>query len=257
VLTVASPRPVPVLIYHHVSPRPGDTVTVTPDVFASQVHWLVRSGYRFLTADQVVAHVTGVQPVTEPAVALTVDDGWLDFQRHAWPLLAELGLPVTLFIVTGRAAAAGRGEGGEQALLPGHEESKQLIAAGRADRVVMGWDLLRELTATGLVSCHSHLESHRRAAELADADLAGELARSRQTLERELGMGCPFLCWPYGSWDERTADLALAAGYRALFTTVPRPAAWGGGSRAIPRIEAQDSLPWLQQLMASCGADFR
>ena len=41
-------QPLPVLMYHHVSPKPG-LVTCSPDNFRAQMQWLAKNGWRTLS----------------------------------------------------------------------------------------------------------------------------------------------------------------------------------------------------------------
>ena len=47
------------------------------------------------------------------------------------------------------------------------------------------------------------------------ADLAREVAGSRETLERITGARVTSFCYPYGDFDDRVVDAVRAAGYRA------------------------------------------
>ena len=242
---------IPVLMYHHIAPHPGDTVTVTPEVFAAQMRNLVAEGYRFLSADELVGHVSGIAPVQERSVAITFDDGWLDNYRNAYPLLVELGIRATVFIITARTAAASLRRRGSTVQPPVHEEAKRLIMAGHAERVVLDWETIRAMKAGGLVDFYSHTVSHRRCADLSPEELHFELTASKQVLEQELGSPCLYLCWPYGSFSETAVQAAREAGYRALFTTVDGFCADASDPLLIRRIDVRDSVEWLRSRLAA------
>lgn len=241
---------IPVLMYHHVAPHPGDTVTVTPEVFCDQMECLVEAGYRFLSLHELTRHVTGVAPVREKVVAITLDDGWLDNYLNAYPVLERLGIKATVFIVTGRTDAASLLGCSTSVAIPVHEEAKNYIRDGRAERVVLDWNLIRTMAAGGLIDFQSHTVSHRRCAELSSGELVQELTASKETLERELGGRCDSLCWPYGSFSDHTVRIALQAGYRTLFTTIHGFAAADSDPLRIKRIEVQDSVTWLRHWMS-------
>lgn len=95
-----------VLTYHRVA-EPDDTpdldpllVSATPETFRRQMEHL-RKRYRPVGLDQVVeASSEDGRPLPERAVHVTVDDAYRDFAEHAWPILRELGIPVTVFVPT-------------------------------------------------------------------------------------------------------------------------------------------------------------
>jgi hypothetical protein len=56
-------QPLPVLMYHHISPKPG-LVTCSPDNFRAHMQWLVENGWKTLSTDaftQILAIVEGDQ----------------------------------------------------------------------------------------------------------------------------------------------------------------------------------------------------
>lgn len=95
-----------VLTYHRIA-EPDDTpaldpllVSATPESFRRQMVHL-RKRYRPVTLERIVeACSRGGRPLPERAVHVTVDDAYRDFAEHAWPVLRELGIPVTVFVPT-------------------------------------------------------------------------------------------------------------------------------------------------------------
>jgi peptidoglycan/xylan/chitin deacetylase (PgdA/CDA1 family) len=255
-LTVMTPEKiqnaVPVLLYHHINPHGGDTVTVTPEVFAGQMRLLAESGYRTLTLGELLEFVKGKEAAAAKAVVITFDDGWLDNYLFAYPVLLQYRFTAATFLVTGRVAAARVASLPEQ--VPCHEEAKRLISAGEAGRVVMDWDLVRRLQDEGLMEFYSHTVSHHRCSGLGAAELAAELQMSKAALEAETGRSCPYLCWPYGDWDEAALQAALAAGYTAVFTTVDGFTRRGSDPAGIRRIEVKNSVEWLRQRLSQGGS---
>lgn len=237
-------RPVAVLLYHHINPHAGDTVTVTPEVFAGQMSFLKEAGYSTLTVAELLDHMSGVRQLPHKSVLLTFDDGWLDNYLFAYPVLAQYRFRATFFLVTGRVNGVNMASQPDS--VPSHDEAKLLVASGEAGRVVMGWELVRRLQAEGLCEFFPHTATHRKCSILDDAALAAELALSKADLERELSREGFCLCWPYGDFDARTVQAARDAGYRALFTTVDGFVSTGSDADCIRRIEVQNSVEWLQ-----------
>lgn len=236
--------PVPVLLYHHINNNAGDTVTVTPDVFAGQMAFLKAAGYRTLTIAELLNHISGNCPAPLNSVVLTFDDGWLDNYLFAYPVLMNYLFRATNFLVTDRVNAVKVTSLHDS--IPCHEEAKRLIGNGEAGRVVMGWELVRKLQGEGLLEFHSHTASHRKCSTLNDAELTAELTDSKVVIESELGKNCFCLCWPYGDYDQRTVSCAVAAGYKAMFTTEDGFTMSGSDVRHIRRIEVQNSVEWLK-----------
>jgi peptidoglycan/xylan/chitin deacetylase (PgdA/CDA1 family) len=88
--------PVVILIYHRVTTLPSDPqlLAVTPDNFRAQLRYLKQSY-------PVVRFEDDWSVLTEPAVAITFDDGYADNALEALPILEEVGAPATFFVSTG------------------------------------------------------------------------------------------------------------------------------------------------------------
>ncbi|AOV16182.1 hypothetical protein BJI67_03060 [Acidihalobacter aeolianus] len=222
-------RAVPVLMYHHVGPRPG-LVTVSPATFEAHMTRLARSGYRTITADELLAFMQGRATVPDRSVAITFDDGYLDNYVHAYPVLQRLGLHAIIFAVTGWI---GDGQprpyaGGWEDLpdCPDHRTCKRLIEAGEADRAMLRWSEIETMSADGTVEFHSHSHSHVRWDQLhpelaaRNAALREDLERSRATLAERLGLNDRHLCWPWGHIEPEYPTLAAGLGFQAQYSVI-------------------------------------
>ncbi len=115
----------------------------------------------------------------------------------------------------------------------------------------LSWAELAALRDAGWI-LGSHLATHPRGRHrLYDEDdvrhaarLHDECARSREALERRLGVCCELLAYPFGEHTPALADAARAAGYRAAFTVTD--AAWQGDLLAIPRIDPLVPRPLIE-----------
>src|SRR5208283_4148623 len=61
-------RPIPVLMYHHVTQHKGDMITVTPEVFDGQMRCLIQAGYRMLSVDELASYIAGELILEQKAV---------------------------------------------------------------------------------------------------------------------------------------------------------------------------------------------
>lgn len=243
--------PVPVLMYHHVAPRAGDLVTVTPETFEGQMRHISEGGYSALSLDELLAVVRGGADPPPRAVAITFDDGWLDNGAHAFPVLRRYGLRAAIFVVTDWVERASSPHlPGNPPAFPPHREARERAERGGLPGVVLDWGRLAEMRASGVVDVYSHTRSHLKCDRVPEEVVAEELRASKGRIEERLGSPCPFLCWPYGKIPRRAEALAREAGYEAVFTTrhdVVRP---GTDPYDLPRIVVKDSVPWFTRRMA-------
>src|SRR5208283_1987106 len=235
-------------MYHHVNTHKGDIVTVTPDVFEGQMLYLHKSGYRTLTIDELVSYIAGEMALTQKAVVVTFDDGWLDNYIYAFPVMKRYNINACIFIVTDWVNNSST-DTSLSVTVPDHKESKSLIRKGRAGEVILGWDRIRAMQDSGLVEFYAHTRRHARCTTLSEQELLSELGESKRAIENHLGKSCPYLCWPYGEYNDAALKVARDIGYNALFTTVHGVANPGSDPFAINRIVVKDGVAWFKKRM--------
>lgn len=192
-----------ILGYHHISDVPGP-MTVSVRHFAAQMRWLaaVRT---LVTLDiaKLPAWLATAGP-GEHAVAVTFDDGYLSAYTEAAPILAEAGIPSTVYVPSDHVGRPGR------------------ISGTHA----------RELAALGM-RIGSHTRSHADLRRCPDGELDDELAGSRAALEDITGSAVGGFAYPYGLLDDRIAARVATAGYTHAVTT---HRAWAFTSTATYRL---------------------
>ena len=180
----------PVLYYHRVGPfRSGAPrkMTVTPENFKSQMHFLRRNKIEVLTLDRVLAG--------EKGVALTFDDGFKDCMDHALPVLQALHFPATFFIVAG---------------LVGGTDTWMRVTPMPEERI-MDWDDLKRLLDAKM-TIGSHSMTHTALTQ-------EEVVQSKRVLEEKLGVKMDHFAYPRGEYTAEMPGWVREAGYRAAWGT--------------------------------------
>lgn len=188
-----------ILCYHAISASWPADLAITLAQLRRQLEWLVRHGYRGATfSEAVTAHASG------PTVAVTFDDAFATVLEHAAPVLASLGLPGTVFVVTDFA------DSGRTLAWDGID----CWAGGEHDSELRGmsWPELQRLEQAGW-EVGAHTRTHPHLTTLDDYALARELRESRAACERALGHRVTSIAYPYGEIDDRVIRAAVAAGY--------------------------------------------
>jgi peptidoglycan/xylan/chitin deacetylase (PgdA/CDA1 family) len=92
----------PVLMLHRFAdPEDGNPRGHDPTALRSNLEYLRREGYKFLALDEALDLLIERPQDIRRAVAFTVDDGYEDFRRVAWPIFSAYECPVTVFVVSG------------------------------------------------------------------------------------------------------------------------------------------------------------
>lgn len=199
---------VPILAYHTIADDSRPEIApfaVRPAAFARHLDLIVGGGHTALTVSDYVAFVLlGVALPPRPVV-ITFDDGFEDNLSVAAPLLAERGLPATVFVSTG--------------LLPGCPGGP----SGRTFGPMIPWARLRELEAAD-VEIGAHSRTHPQLDVLRRSEASLEIARSKADLEAALGHPVSSFAYPHGyasAWlqDEvRRLGFLSACGVRHAFS---------------------------------------
>jgi peptidoglycan/xylan/chitin deacetylase (PgdA/CDA1 family) len=165
-------------------------------------------------------------------VQVTFDDAFANVLDNALPMTRDLGIPATVFAVTGNLGPP-----------PGWE-----IADDHPDacETTMTADEIRQAAAEGGVTFGSHGATHRRLTELSGDEVHRELVESKEALEAIVGAPVEDFAAPHGACDEALVDAALAAGYRRVFTldAPPSPKSSGTEGEVVGRMKmSPDAWP--------------
>ena len=181
-----------ILCYHSVGTPQWGVNDVSPDRFRRHLELALRAGYRFVPAETIACGNGRPRDL-----ALTFDDGLTSVATNAAPILAEHGIPWTLFVVSDWAE--GRHSWGEGVLL--------------------GWREIELLAGQG-VSIGSHSVSHPNFSTLAAGIAHHELNESRRMIEMRLGIAPTAFAIPMGKardWSPVAQSAAQAAGYTLIY----------------------------------------
>jgi peptidoglycan/xylan/chitin deacetylase (PgdA/CDA1 family) len=176
-----------VLMYHAIgAPAFGDSLgifSVTSKNFRYQMAELANYKRAELTAFS--------EPLNLHAgnrIAVTFDDGYLDNFEVAGPIMAELNIPFTVFVVS------------------------EFVRNRKPGFLCKS--SLRELASLPGAQIGAHGANHVPLTNCDHKILKNELLSSKHFLEDVLGKEVYTISYPYGAVDIRVRDAALAAGYR-------------------------------------------
>ena len=90
---------VPILMYHHIAEEATNDVTITPKLFREHMEAIKSEGYTPVTFDDLISYVEEGIDLPEKPVCITFDDGYLSNYEIAFPILKELDMKATIFVV--------------------------------------------------------------------------------------------------------------------------------------------------------------
>ncbi len=174
-------------------------LSVSRENFTAQITYLRRRHHVISLGDFLTARAAA-RKLPDYSVVLTFDDGYRDFLTVA-PLLVELNLPATLFLVTDMM----RGEDSGSESLPKD-----------ADR--LSWTEVGALDEHGIFEFGSHTRSHTSLTGLSREELDHELRESLHELSRRVKNVVPALAYPNGAHSGVSTENIAAAGYACALT---------------------------------------
>jgi peptidoglycan/xylan/chitin deacetylase (PgdA/CDA1 family) len=192
-----------ILNYHKIgSQLELGITTVSRRRFAAHLDLYTNLGFKPVLASDVTEPTA--ESASEPALAITFDDGYESVFAGAFPEMAARKWTGTVFVVVG---SVGGSNSWDVRLSP--RRFKHL-----------SWDQIRELSDAGF-EIGSHTLSHRDLTRLDGELLRRELRDSRRAIEDQIGRKVTSVSYPFGRYSPAVIDEAMAAGYDCGFTSSP------------------------------------
>lgn len=89
-----------ILMYHRFGQDNADG-RIGQKLFEQQVMELKKGGFNIVPLSIAASAIRGEIPMQKNMIVLTIDDGYADFYRYAYPILKKHGLPATFYVTTG------------------------------------------------------------------------------------------------------------------------------------------------------------
>ena len=209
-----------IFMYHRFGEEDYPSTNVTMAQFAAHLAEIEAGGYNVMPLPDIITTFRRQETLPECTIALTIDDAFLSVHDRAWPMLAEAGLPFTLFVATNAVDAKRQGH--------------------------MTWAQLRALAAAG-VSIGNHTGSHAHLPATSQDSLEEELTRSNARFRAELGFAPKMLAYPYGEFGLREKKAARAAGFIAAFGQHSGVAHSGEDLYGLPRFALNERFAAVER----------
>ncbi|KEJ04055.1 deacetylase [Clostridium botulinum A2B7 92] len=184
-------KSIPVLMYHSIDYEKGNELRLPKEQFKEQMEYLKDNGYTTLTLNELYNFLEKNKPIPEKSIVITLDDGYVDNYTNAYPILKELGLNATVFVVTSNI-----------------DKDKRTLTSKQ----------IKEMDEAG-IQIASHTYNHDKLDDLPYEKQLQTMKKSKDDLEKILNHKVDFIAYPYGKWNEESIKAAKDAGYKMAFTT--------------------------------------
>lgn len=189
---------IPILMYHYISQPPEDAdeyrqdLSVLPDEFKAQMQYLVDNGYESIDLYDLSLAIVGEKDLPTKPVIITLDDGYRDNYENAFPILQDLDLKATFFIVT--------------------------EPIDRGNPSYMDWWMIEEMAAAGM-RIEPHSKTHPNLTEHERDFIIWEVLGSAETLETHLKYRPRYFAYPGGWYNEEVQQIVAELDFWGAVTT--------------------------------------
>lgn len=180
---------IPVLYYHSIDPSEANELILAPERLREQLQYIKNAGYTTLTIQEVYDHLANNSPIPEKSILITFDDGYMDNYVNAFPILKELDIKATIFLMT----------------------------VGVDEGYYMSSDSIKEMSDYG-IDIQGHTITHPHLSELPYEEQLKEVKESREFISNITGKDVFAFAYPYGDFNDDTLKAVQEAGYSMAFT---------------------------------------
>lgn len=182
---------VPVLYYHSVDSSEANEVIISPEKLREELNFIKDSGYTTLTMSELNDYILNNSPIPEKSIVITFDDGYADNYANAFPILKELDIKATIFVISNFTDK---------------------------DGYYMTSQQIKEMSDYG-IDIQSHTASHAHLNQLTYEEQLNELKTSKEKLESITEKPVISIAYPFGDYDDNTILASKEAGYSLSFNT--------------------------------------
>ena len=212
----ANRRYLPILMYHNILNNQQGRYIVSCAQLEEDIAALLEQGYTFVTADEVIEFVEGIDNLPDKPIMLTFDDGHYNNMYYGLPIFNKYDVKA-LFNVVGCFS----------------EYSSASGDSANPNYSHLTWDEIAECSNTGLISFGNHsYKMHGYSPRYGILQMSGEsneeyverLINDTNRLEKKLetatGKHCRAYAYPFGAYSPLAEDTLTKLGYKLRLTCV-------------------------------------
>ncbi len=193
--TVFAAENVPVLLYHNIMDgfRDEDKLLhISPENFKIHMQAILDAGYTPITYAEFTDASKNGTKLPEKPILITFDDGYQSNYEYAYPVLKELGIKATIFVITSRM--------GDYTVTYPH----------------FTWEAAIEMENSGFVDIQSHSHTHPDFSTITEDQTIYEARMAKYLIETNMNKECTNFAYPYGQVNSISNDVILKVGYEII-----------------------------------------
>ncbi|MFJ7735877.1 polysaccharide deacetylase family protein [Lysinibacillus sp. NPDC097287] len=215
-------------------------INITKKLFREQLMMIKDNGYTVISEPQLIAYLQGHGRIPEKSVFLTIDDGYESVYTIAYPILKEMGMQATLFVIV-----------------------KDMEMGSRKGVPMLNWLQLKEMSDSNVINVGSHTydlhwrgnnDSPKYEAMILNQTKDGQpltnevrqqlifedVTKAHKLIEQNIGEKTTSFAYPYGAYDTFAERAIKQAGYLIDYSTTSGYNLFGSGTVHIKRIDSSN-----------------
>lgn len=196
-----------ILVYHSINnvniKNDKLRMTVPVELFKKQIEFLINSGYKIISLDDLTGYILGDKTVSQKSIVLTFDDGFRDNFYHVYNILKSKYIKATFFLACNYIDSGSHFPWNENCGLPASPMSWKDIS----------------IMAEGGMDIGSHALSHTKLGNACSGNgnsIYMEVEESKKMIENRIKVDVRHFAYPIGnktSYNNFTENIIKASGY--------------------------------------------
>ncbi|TWT08561.1 polysaccharide deacetylase family protein [Planococcus sp. CPCC 101016] len=211
---------VPVLMYHILIPGRNDTISIDPARFKEHMLALKSAGYTCITENELLNYVEQTSALPKKPILITFDDGYISNYTEAFPVLKELDMKASVYVIASRIFENDGFTADEYEKIS-WQQAREM--AGTISIQSHTWDSHSKQLNTkgqnrGVIASPTQIDKGLETQKEFEDRIYTDFMASKNAIEENLGTEVTAISYSYGDYSEDTIRLAEKAGYKLAFT---------------------------------------
>lgn len=205
-------KSIPILMYHHLTTEPAEcsAETILVEKFRQDMTALKEKGYNTVTFEDLLNFVNVGKPLPNSPIVITFDDGYLSNYTYAYPILQQLNMKATIFVVGSTV-----GVNNMDRIFPhfSYEQAKEMYDSGLIDIQSHSYNLHDISNRQGVLKLDN--ETNDEYIQM----LKNDFLQAKENIQNDVGNKVFVFSYPYGLHDDLSHNILKNNGICVSVTT--------------------------------------
>jgi peptidoglycan/xylan/chitin deacetylase (PgdA/CDA1 family) len=217
----------PIIMYHHIdtlenvdkNDKIAVGLRVSPEVFEKQLKYIRDNNYTTITSFELADYINAKKELPKKPILLTFDDGYKDNYTKALPILQKYSMKGDFAVITGGTNTSDYMTTSDlkDLINKGHSISSHTVNHCTT-AIKTGNNIFQDSPIDTIEKPCTKFATQER---LTAGQIKYEFQKSKDDLEKSLGIKVTHIVFPYGFWNQQAVEIAKSLGYNFATTVAP------------------------------------